>query len=196
VGAQTARGYKDLKMFGDKRSKKVLLVAHCILNQNAKIDRCAYYPGAIKEVSRILVDADVGILQMPCPELFCLGLAREVKTGMDTTVESEDTRVARRMAEDQAKTLCRKLAIDLIYQAEEYQKNGFELVGVIGINGSPTCGVETTWSNDQEKQGQGVFIQILDEASRRRNISLPMRGIKAYEPQQAIAVVRNLMKIM
>lgn len=181
-------------MFDDKRSKKIVLVAHCVLNQNAKLDRCAHYPGAIKEIAQILLDANVGILQMPCPELLCLGLDRQVETGIPTTVASEDTRIARLMATEQAKILCRKLVSDLVYQVEEYRKNGFELVGVIGINGSPTCGVETTWSNSQEEPASGVFIQMLNDACHGRAISLPRRGIKAYEPQQAIAAVKGLLE--
>jgi predicted secreted protein len=180
-------------MFDDKRSKKIVLVAHCILNQNTKIDRCAHYPGAIKEVAQILIDAEVGILQMPCPELLCLGLDRQVERGIPTTVESEDTRVARRMVEDQTKALCHRLVSDLIYQVEEYQRNGFALVGVIGINGSPTCGIETTWTNSREEQGPGVFMKMLNEESRKRDFSLPMQGIKAYEPQKALAAVKALL---
>ncbi len=183
-----------IKHVYDKRSKKVVLVAHCILNQNAKIDRCAHYPGAIKEVTQILIDAEVGILQMPCPELLCLGLDRQVERGIPATVESEDTRVASRMVEDQTKTLCHRLVSDLIYQIEEYQRNGFALVGVIGINGSPTCGIETTWANNREEQGPGVFIKMLNEESRKRDISLPMQGIKAYEPQKALAAVKVLLE--
>jgi predicted secreted protein len=162
------------------------------LNQNAKIDRCAHYPGAIKEVAQILIDAGVGILQMPCPELLCLGLDRQVEAGIHTTVESEDTRVAQHMVEDQTQTLCRRLVSDLVYQVEEYQRNGFELVGIIGINGSPTCGIETTWANDREKQGLGVFIKMLNEESHKRGISLLMQGIKAYESQQALSAVKVL----
>jgi predicted secreted protein len=180
-------------MFDDKRSKKVVLIAHCVLNQNAKIDRCAHYPGAIKEVAQILIDAGVGILQMPCPELLCLGLDRQVEAGIHPTVESEDTRVAQRMVEDQTQTLCHGLVSDLVYQVEEYQRNGFTLVGIIGINGSPTCGIETTWANDREEQGPGVFIKMLNEESQKRCISLPMQGIKAHESQQALAAVKVLL---
>jgi len=179
-------------MFEDKRSKQVLLTAHCVLNQNAKIDRCAHYPGMIKEVTAILIEIGVGIVQMPCPELLYLGLDRQVERGAPTTIESEDTRVGQRMVEDRGKTLCREIANDLVYQMEEYRQNGFEVVGIVGINGSPTCGVETTWSNDQEERGSGVFIQMLEEECRRRDICLPMRGIKAYEPQRAIAAVMEL----
>jgi predicted secreted protein len=182
-------------MFKDKRSKRVLLTAHCILNQNAKIDRCAHYPGMIKEVAAILIETGVGIVQMPCPELVYLGLDRQADRRVLTTIESEDTRVRRRMIEDRGKALCRKIAQDLVYQIEEYQQNGFEVVGIVGINGSPSCGVETTWSNDQEERGSGVFIQMLAEECHRRNIRLLMRGIKAYEPQRAVAAVMELCKI-
>jgi hypothetical protein len=48
----------------------------------------------------------------------------------------EDSRVAVRMAEPQAEALCRRLAGDLVYQVEQYRQNGFEVVGVVGINGS------------------------------------------------------------
>jgi predicted secreted protein len=180
-------------MFDDKRSKKLLLIAHCVLNQNVKIDRCAYYPGVIKEVTQILIDSNVGLLQMPCPELFCLGLDRQVDPVAVTTVESEDTRVAARMREDAARARCADMVRDLVYQLAEYQKNGFELVGVVGINGSPTCGVETTWSNNREEHGAGVFIQMLNEECRRRGICLPMQGLKAYEPQKATAVIMDLL---
>ncbi len=181
-------------MFTDKRSKKVLLVAHCIFNQNAKIDRCAHYPGTIKQVAQVLFDAGVGIIQMPCPELVYLGLDRQADRQAPTTIESEDTRVARRMVQDQGKALCREIAGNLVHQVEEYSKHGFEILGIVGINGSPTCGVETTWSNDQEKQGPGVFMQVLSKELVRREIILPMRGIKAYEPQRAIAAVMELLE--
>ena len=112
-------------MYEDKRSKKVLLVAHCLLNQNTKLDKCAHYPGVIREVSEVLIDSDLGLLQMPCPELFCLGLDRQAEKGTKPTVEEEDTRIAYRMAEDQCQAVLHKIVDDLIYQIQEYHKNGF-----------------------------------------------------------------------
>ena len=144
-------------MFDDKRSKKLLLVAHCILNQNAKIDRCACFPGAIPELAHFLVDSGVGLIQMPCPELLCLGLDRQVEKGSKTTIESEDTRVALKMNEEQSVSICQEIIDALTYQLGEYRKNGYKILGAIGINGSPTCGVETTWSNEREMAGAGFL---------------------------------------
>jgi predicted secreted protein len=181
-------------MFSDKRSKKIVLVAHCILNQNAKIDRCAHYPGVITEVVHVFTEAGVGILQMPCPELMCLGLDRQVEPETPNTVESEDSRVAKRMQDEQTKATCRQMTNEIIYQVEEYQKNGFDVLGVVGINGSPTCGVETVWSNDQEEVGSGILIQYLKEECRQKEIILPMCGIKAYEPKQAVVTLKSIIK--
>lgn len=180
-------------MFEDKRSKKVLLVAHCALNQNAKLDECAYYPGVIRNVSEVLFDSDVGILQMPCPELLCLGLDRQIEEGTKPTVGEEDTRIAHRLAEEKSQDILHKIVEDLVYQVQEYRKNGFTILGIVGMNGSPSCGVELTWAEDREKHGPGAFIRILKEELERNGLAIPMRGIKAYEPEEAVEVVKSLL---
>ena len=179
-------------MFDDQRSKRVLLVAHCVLNQNAKIDRCAHYPGVIKEAVEALIESGVGLIQMPCPELLCLGLDRQVEHESVTTIEAEDTRVARRMSEEENQAACRALADALVFQVEQYRKNDFEIAGLLGINGSPTCGVEITWANNREERGPGVFIQALNEACHANGVTLRQRGITAREPRKAVAAVREL----
>jgi predicted secreted protein len=181
-------------VFEDARSKRIVLVAHCVLNQNAKLDQCAHYPGAIREAAQLLIDAGVGLVQMPCPELSYLGLDREVEKGTNPTVESEDTRIALRMAEQAAGSLCQKIVDELVVQIEEYQKNGFDIVGIVGINGSPTCGVETTWSDDQEREGPGLFIHALQASLAARGAAPAMRGIRAYDSEEAVRTLRDLLK--
>lgn len=180
-------------MYDDERSKKVIMVAHCFLNQNAKLDECAYYPGVIREVSELLIDSDIGVLQMPCPELLCLGLDRQVERGTNPTVEEEDTRIANRLAEEQSQDILHRIVDDLIFQIQEYKKNGFTIEGIVGMNGSPSCGVELTWADDEEKKGPGAFIRILKEELEKNGLDIPMKGIKAYEPEEAVAVVRSLL---
>lgn len=53
-----------------------MFVAHCVLNQNSISDGTACFPGCIPEIVDTLRAPDVGIVQMPCPELHCLGLDR------------------------------------------------------------------------------------------------------------------------
>ena len=51
-------------MFSDRRSRRVIFLAHCILNQNAISDGTAGYPAAHREVVQALLDAQVGVVQM------------------------------------------------------------------------------------------------------------------------------------
>ena len=61
------------KSVEDVRSRKVLFVSHCTLNQNAKVRVIAKFPGAIRPLVELLLDNDVGMYQMPCPEMTYLG---------------------------------------------------------------------------------------------------------------------------
>ena len=175
-------------MFTDQRSKRVLFVTHCILNQNAKIDCCAHYPGAMRELAHFLVDSGVGLIQLPCPELLALGLDRQADPTVPSTVESEDTRVATLMNHPASVDLCRRIAADVASQAEQYTRHGFSVVGCIGVNGSPTCGVETNWRDGEEAAGPGVLIGSLQQSLP----TLPLRGVKALQPDHAVAVAREL----
>jgi predicted secreted protein len=179
-------------MFEDARSKKIILVSHCILNQNVKIDRCAWYPGAIREVTQTILDAGVGFIQMPCPELLCVGLDRQAERGVVTTIESEDDRVAERMEDEKPRQICRKLVGDLVDQIEQYRLNGFTVLGVLGINGSPTCGVEKGWANGGFTETPGVLIEALTGALAHRGITLPMRGLRARDPVRAVQAIKGL----
>lgn len=180
-------------MFNDKRCKKVVFAAHCVLNQNAKIDQCAHYPGAIKEVAELLVNSGIGIIQMPCPEMLYLGLDRELDESTKPTVESEDSRVFERMSEDNSKALCKKIANNIVYQIKEYQKHNFEVIGLIGINGSPTCGIETAWAEGMETNENGVFIKLLRDELWKNKISIKMIGIKANNPELAVKSIKELL---
>jgi predicted secreted protein len=180
-------------MFTDARSKCVILVAHCLLNQNAKLDRCAFYPGAIREAAQTILDAGVGMLQMPCPETLCLGLDRGMDRTARPSVGDEDTRIAAAMQARENTDWMQTEAEEIVTQVEEYLKNGFAVLGVVGINGSPTCAVERTWYEDAEQIGPGVFIAILQETLAQRGIRLPMRGIRATEPETAVETVKALL---
>jgi hypothetical protein len=52
----------------DERSGRVVLVSHCVLNQNVRNLGGATRPGAVDEVVATLQRRRVGIVQLPCPE--------------------------------------------------------------------------------------------------------------------------------
>jgi len=180
-------------MFTDVRSRKIVLVAHCLLNQNAISDGTADFPGANGDMVRCLLDAGVGILQLPCPEFNCLGLDRGDPGGSQRPLLDENSRIRVAMGRPAPWAILEALVERVAYQVEEYRKHGFAVLGIIGSNRSPSCGVESTSKDGREVPGQGVFIEALQEALGQRSGSLPMIGIKASDPEAAKARVALLL---
>jgi len=180
-------------IFTDKRSKSIIFVAHCILNQNAVSDGTASYPGFVNEILELIKLTDLGIVQMPCPELHCLGLDRGDHKGGTRPVLEENTRIRKAMSNIDSIEKTKQLAQQVIYQIIEYIKHGFEVKGIVGINRSPSCGVESTSKNNKEVAGEGVFISELRNELIKKNIYINIVGIKVFEPENAIIKLKNML---
>ena len=168
-------------MFTDIRSRKVIFIAHCMLNQNAISDGTAVWPAAHKALIDKCLAADAGIVQLPCPELMCLGLDRGDPAGAERPVTVENTRIRHAMSDDPESPAARRLqmlADQTVYQIREYLKHGFKVLGIIGANRSPNCGVETTSDGGAEVKGMGLFMEALRERLEAEGLRIPMTGLK------------------
>lgn len=130
-----------------RRSKRLILLAHCILNQNAVVQPLAREPGALAGIVRICLEAGVGILQLPCPEFIARGPTRA-----QADRPSYDT--------PEYRAHCRALLESTRAQVEAYRQAGYEIVGLIGIGNSPSCGLLTTYEGGP-RPGRGVFMEEL-----------------------------------
>lgn len=180
-------------MFTDARSQRIVFVAHCVLNQNAISDGTADFPGADEAVARRLLAAGVGIVQLPCPELNCLGLDRGDREGANRPVILENTRIRKALGQAAPARILAGLVEQVAFQVEQYHRHGFRLLGLVGINRSPSCGVETTSDQDQEVPGRGVFLEALAVELTRRGLDLPMVGIKASQRAEALTRLETLL---
>ena len=157
----------------DNRSKKVIFVSSCLLNTNNKVKGLARYPGMCKEVFDTLYENDLGIQQMDCPETLYIGIQRWWHTK-----NLYDNVGFRRQ--------CREIAERQADYMEEYRREGYKVVGVLGCDGSPTCGVSiTAWDenwggspvdlsfNDAIIEGEGVYIEELKKAIEERGLDVP-----------------------
>ena len=166
-------------MATDIRRTRVSFLAPCILNPNARSDGTAGYPAAHADLIRTLLDAQVGIVQMPCPELCCLGLDRGDVRGAERPVVEENTRIRRAMEEDGPRQKREALADLVAEQVQEYHKHGCQVLGIVGANRSPNCGVETTSDFDREVEGRGAFMEAIAQRLEAAGISVPMLGLKS-----------------
>lgn len=175
----------------DKRSGQVLFLAHCLPNQNAKVLGLAGYRGTFEPLIRLLVRSGAGLVQMPCPEAVCLGLGRPLGTD---TVEQYDT--------PRYQSVCRKLAKAAAREMKSYQAAGYKLLGVLGVEGSPSCSVAKTPRLVKGKRRLvrrcGLFMEALRSESARERLKVAFVGIpecpEAGDLKKAMAEIVRITK--
>ena len=178
-----------------------MFLSHCLLNHNVR-----YLGGAEREagvraiVDRYLADG-IGICQMPCPEERAWGgvLKRRmlIAYGAGGTWRSLLVRVLFGPFMAHTSRIYQRLARTVAAEIADYEDSGLEVVGVIGIWGSPSCGVRTTLDlpaaldvlrrcplanldrrmiNEQvirahTQPGQGLFVTALQRQLAKRGLA-------------------------
>jgi predicted secreted protein len=184
----------------DRRSGKIMFVSHCVLNQNAKVRGIANYPAAIRPLVDLLLDNDVSIYQMPCPEMTYSGAMR-----WGQTRDQYNSPMFRRH--------CGRLAETLFDQIEDYVRCGYQVVGFVLVDGSPACGLNKTaqpavdgdmwggmvWYLPKQKfaAGSGVFCQVLQAEAQHRDLDVPFVSIpEVHEAGSLEAALGEIKKLI
>jgi predicted secreted protein len=167
---------------------RVAFIAHCLLNQNAKVEGGALRPAVWEPVLDLLQERGYAIRQMPCPELAFAGARR-----FWGVREQFDTPLYRRH--------CRRLASLVAAVMAQHVAAGDDVV-LVGIDSSPTMGVEftcssPTWGGKPDVgeddsalvEGRGIFVEELEAVLIERDLPLPRRtGIRhwfpGYDPEE------------
>jgi predicted secreted protein len=140
-----------------QRSKKLIIVSHCILNQNTVIEGEARSMGAIPSAVDWIQKEGFGIIQLPCPEFTFLGLDRP-----PMAYEQYDN--------EEYRCHCRQILMPIINQIKEYLKSGFQIAGTLGIQSSPSCDMS-----------RGVFMEEFQTLLAENHIQIDQ---KWYLPNQ------------
>jgi len=164
------------------RSRKILIVCHCLLNANAKIYPLANCGGVYRNIIDSPINEGVGIVQLPCPETVYLGMNR---WGM--TKEQYDTPYFR--------DCCRQMLQVSVVQIKAFAEAGYKIESVVGMDGSPNCGINRTCygfkggeigvkgivESQREKlefrNGKGVFMEILSDMLQEEQLDIPFTAI-------------------
>jgi predicted secreted protein len=134
----------------------------------------------------------IGLIQLPCPEVTCLGLDRKDKLGGTRPLLEENSRIRNLLSAPASLELLRSKAEEVAFHIQEYESYGLKVLGVIGINRSPSCGVETTSKDGYEVERPGVFIELLSEAFQRNGQSMKILGVKTSEREASVQKLRQL----
>lgn len=172
-------------------SKPILLVSHCLLNTAAKVrypDGAHRVPeeGARLAFLQQALERGVQLIQLPCPEFTLYGPSR-----WGHTREQFDNPFFR--------AHCRRILTPVVQQLQAYlqPREGahFRVLGVVGVEGSPSCGVNRTctgpWGGELGGRddlmetvaqargipGMGVLMEELARMLEQAEIRLPMVGL-------------------
>jgi predicted secreted protein len=185
----------------DKRSGKIVIVSHCILNVHCLEDNLAVYSGMEEEIVNLLLSKGVGIYQIPCPEIELSGIFRKA-----LPKESYEHHKIREVY----KNLSQKTGDTVKW----YLKKGYEIVAVIGAEGSPTCGIDLVgkWKEGIKGKrefprdiefvsGRGVFFEEFEKVLNEMNLNpqwtgIPGKSIRSLKPDAFKETIDRINKIL
>jgi predicted secreted protein len=159
----------------DERAGKLVVVAHCVLNQNARVAGLADYSAVIGEVVDTLRKHNVSFLQLPCPELTFAGAQRPRKTKEEYNTPSYRKR-------------CEQIATSITQQIEELRKTGVKVLAVLGVKNSPSCGI------DNAVNETGILMEELTHALEERYLKIPMHAIDTSKINESIEWLEDVLR--
>ncbi|PKN50785.1 MAG: hypothetical protein CVU55_15105 [Deltaproteobacteria bacterium HGW-Deltaproteobacteria-13] len=146
----------------DERGKKVIFLSHCLLNENTRYLGGASRRACVDEIVDRLQKKGIGIVQMKCPEQKAWGgvLKREMLMGycIKGTWLKAFLKPFMILFLWKTKIYFRIIAKEVVSEIRDYIDSGFEVSGIVGIKGSPSCGVSAAL--DLKKSAQ--FAADLD----------------------------------
>jgi predicted secreted protein len=161
--------------FKDRRSKKIVFVSHCIINCNNKFPGYADISGAYTDFVIPILEAGVGIFQMPCCEV--LGWGGVGRTHIEFDLNRNDLHQEWITEYPQ---LCAKWAKWTADRLEDYVANGYEVLGIIHIQDSPTCGLDHIDSFPQ------IHFDLLDSGVTWDNLVFDKLIEKLETPEEMV----------
>ncbi|MBN1405450.1 MAG: hypothetical protein JW946_02915 [Candidatus Omnitrophica bacterium] len=162
-----------------KRKRKIVILAHCILNVNSKVEGLATYSGALKSLVTDYINKDYGIIQLPCPETTFCGLQR---WGMSRNQYDHPN----------YRRHCREILIPVVDQIRLYKKSGYAIEEIVCVNGSPSCGLDFSFEGFtgglvnseaanpdvvRKVQKNGVFIDELAKLLKEQGLKVIYKAI-------------------
>ncbi|MCW3991950.1 MAG: hypothetical protein NWE79_04530 [Candidatus Bathyarchaeota archaeon] len=167
-----------------ERIDKVAFVCHCVVNQSARAwwgeVGASRESGMMSDAIGVLVSQGVGAIQMDCPEFSLYGNPRPPRS-----TNEYDT--------PEFRNRCREIASRACDQMECLLERGrdprIELVAVIGLENSPSCGVERTTRTVDGRRvsapGRGLLIEALDMEMLLRGIDAPFISLSLRADERA-----------
>jgi predicted secreted protein len=144
-----------------KRSKKMIVVCHCHLNQNARAAGIEKYPAFNPKLLTLIRKEKAGVLQLPCPETNFVGVEHAPKDQ-----EFFDT--------PKYNSYVKQIAKDTVRLMKRYIAKGYKFTRFIALKSSPSCGIMFVHCKGRKIRGQGLMIEAFRRELEDAKIKLPI----------------------
>ena len=161
----------------NSQNKSVVLVPGCLLCPVFQVKYDSTKLAWREEIMKALVDAGVGIVQMPCPE----ALFRGYDEGLSR--KPHGVRYYEKLPGFQHH--CKALAEATLEQILALEKHEIRVKAILGIENSPTCAVNRifTYGIGTEHRA-GLFVEALMSLMPEKGLSVPIIGITKHKKSQ------------
>lgn len=180
-------------------ANSIVILSHCLLNQYSIVKNGYMREGNLNLIKN-LMDMGVGIIQLPCPETIIYGTNR-----WGQVYEQFDNNFYRKIS--------RSILAPIVDEIEDYINDGIKFVGFIGIDGSPSCGVNLTCSSKKYKgellddksiqdykssvemiSSQGVFVEELEKLLEEKKIDKNFYGYNDKNGEEIIKRISDIIE--
>lgn len=157
------------------RGKQIIYIAHCVLNQNSVIRDWERAQGAFNSIIKVIMDNNISLVQLPCPEFIELGESRPPMTKEEYDIPSY-------------RLTCQRLSNNIIKQMKEYIKYDYKIIALLGIQESPSC--DTLGKT-------GIFMEELLKQASGENINIDLYDIpEAYIEGESNEIVDDFKRFL
>ena len=188
----------------DSRSGEVVFVSHCLLNTNTRYLGGAFCAGPPNSFVADAMARGIGIVQMRCPEQSAWGgvLKRTIwlPFGARQSPAFGIFRLFMPVFGFYTRLRYRMIVRSIVSEIKDYIGSGFTVRAIVGVDGSPSCGVECRLSMKKSfryyascefnslnredfnralyssclEAGSGIFMQELKRQLQIRHLNVPV----------------------
>ena len=98
----------------------------------------------------------IDIVFLPCPETIYLGSGRKPTNFLESLNTEEFSALLKKLKSD----------------TEEFTQKEEKALCIVGVDSSPSCGVNMTYYSDEKKTGRGAFLKLFSEGTLLRLLCL------------------------
>jgi len=163
----------------NRKKGRYLLLAHCLLNDLTNVYEIT--DEAYREINRLIITLrknNYRIVQLPCPEFLLLGKPRFPMTKEE---------YKRREITD----IIHRLVADTKHLVVKLNNAGYSLVAIIGIKGSPSCGITEThiYNLKSREKGMGIFMELLFYSISKTTPGVLMLEFDYKNPVESVNII-------